>query len=144
MEDPARTRNETTDQPRSAMRRRSVQYFKRADAWFNRFVRLAAVAHEGFWLGCLSADDLNAITAEHYDHSHESASQEHNLRGFLDWELAVVNRHFLPGARILVAAAGEKFWLYAAPATRRTDSSVIRPSFRRAMPYSSNSENPAA
>jgi hypothetical protein len=106
MEDPARTRNETTDQPRSAMRRRSVQYFKRADSWFNRFVRLAAVVHEGFWLGCLSADDLNAITAEHYDHSHESASPEHNLRGFLDWELAMVNRHFPPGSRILVAAAG--------------------------------------
>jgi len=88
------------------MRRRSVRYFKRADCWFNRFVRLAAVVHEGFWLGCLSADDLNAITAEHYDHSHESASPEHNLRGFLDWELAVVNRHFPAGSRILVAAAG--------------------------------------
>lgn len=106
MEDPARTRNETTDQPRSAVRRRRVRYFKRADGWFNRFVRLAAVVHEGFWLGCLSADDLNAITAEHYDHSHESASPEHNLRGFLDWELAVVNRHFPAGSRILVAAAG--------------------------------------
>ena len=106
MENPARPQNETTDQPPAAVRPRRVRYFKRADGWFNRFVRLAAVVHEGFWLGCLSADDLNAITAEHYDHSHESASREHNLRGLLDWELSVVSRHFPPGSRILVAAAG--------------------------------------
>jgi len=37
--------------------------FKRADRWFSRFVRLATALHEGFWLGCLSPDDLNAITA---------------------------------------------------------------------------------
>jgi len=97
--------NERTD-PSPASVRRRVWYFKRADGWFNRFVRLAAVVHEGFWLGCLSADDLNAITAEHYDHSHESASPEHNLRGFLDWERSVVQQHFPPGSRILVAAAG--------------------------------------
>jgi hypothetical protein len=84
----------------AAGRRRRVGYFKREDGWFNRLVRLAAVVPEGFWLGCLSAYDLNAITAEHYDHSHENASREHNLRGFLDWELSVVNRHFPPGSRI--------------------------------------------
>jgi len=54
----------------------------------------------------LSADDLNEITAEHYDHSHESASREHNRRGFFDWELVAVQRHFPPASRILVAAAG--------------------------------------
>jgi hypothetical protein len=86
--------------------RRRVRYFKRSDGWFNRAVRLATVVHEGFWLGFLSADDLNAITADHYDHSQESASPEHNQRGLLDWELSAVNRHFHAGSRILVAAAG--------------------------------------
>jgi hypothetical protein len=106
VENPPQAQNERIDQSPASVRRRRVRYFKRADGWFNRFVRLAAVLHEGFWLGCLSADDLNAITAEHYDHSHESASAEHNQRGFLDWELAVVNSHFKPGSRILVVAAG--------------------------------------
>lgn len=86
VENPPQAQNERIDQSPAAVRRRRVRYFRRADGWFNRFVRLAGVVHEGFWLGCLSADDLNAITAEHYAHSHESASPEHNLRGFFDWE----------------------------------------------------------
>jgi hypothetical protein len=86
--------------------RRRVQYFRRADRWFNRLVRLASAVHEGFWLGCLSAEDLNAITAGHYQQSHEYSSPEHNQRGLFDWEAAALNRYFQPGSRILVAAAG--------------------------------------
>ncbi len=85
---------------------RRLQWFKRAERWFNRFVRLASAVHEGFWLGCLSADELNAITAGHYQQSQEYASQAHNQRGLFDWERAVLDRYFPPGSRILVAAAG--------------------------------------
>jgi hypothetical protein len=85
---------------------RRVQHFQRADRWFNRFVRLASALHEGFWLGRLSAEDLNAITSHHYQQSHEYSSPEHNQRGLFDWEAAVVDRYFSPGSRILVAAAG--------------------------------------
>ena len=85
---------------------RRAQLFKRADRWFNRFVRLASALHEGFWLGCLSPDDLNAITASHYQQSREYASSEHNQRGFFDWEVPVLERYFPPRSRILVAAAG--------------------------------------
>jgi hypothetical protein len=87
-------------------RRRRVRCFKTADGWYNRFVRLASVLHEGFWLGCLSTEDLNAITASHYQESREYPSEEHNLRGFFDWEASALGRYFRPGSRILVAAAG--------------------------------------
>ena len=62
--------------------------------------------HEGFWLGCLTPDDLNAITADHFDQSRFYASAEHNLGGFFTWEKDLVERHFPPTSRILVAAAG--------------------------------------
>jgi hypothetical protein len=106
MEISARAQSETAEQVPQAVHRRRVRYFKRADRWFTRLVRLAAVVHEGFWLGCLSADDLNAVTADHYDHSQESKSAEHNQRGFLDWEISALDRYFPPASRILVAAAG--------------------------------------
>jgi hypothetical protein len=92
--------------PTRPQSRRRVQHFKRAERWFGRFVRLVSALHEGFWLGCLSADDLNAITAEHYQQSREYSSLEHNQRGLFEWEVAVLNRYFSPGTRILVAAAG--------------------------------------
>jgi hypothetical protein len=89
-----------------AERRRRVEWFERADHWFNRPIRLASGVHEGFWLGCLSANELNAVTSRHYLQSRESASEEHNLRGLFDWERKVAERYFRPGSRILVAAAG--------------------------------------
>jgi hypothetical protein len=88
------------------VRERRLRRFKWADSWFNRFVKLLSGVHEGFWLGCLSIDDLNAITAQHYEGSRESASREHNMRGLFDWELAAVNRYFQAGSSVLVAAAG--------------------------------------
>jgi hypothetical protein len=62
--------------------------------------------HEGFWLGCLNADELNAVTAEHFDQSRYYASTEHNLSGFFEWEKPVVDECFRRGSRILVAGAG--------------------------------------
>jgi len=89
--------------PRPRLR---VRVFRHADSWYSRFVTFASVVHEGFWLGCLSPEDLNAITANHYLHSHEFTSSQHNLRGLFDWESSLLGQYFRPGSRILVAAAG--------------------------------------
>lgn len=86
--------------------RRRVRFFQSADSWFNRLVRLATAMHEGFWLGCLSADELNSVTAWHYAQSRESNSPEGNLRGFFDWERSAVERYFPAGSNVLVAGAG--------------------------------------
>jgi hypothetical protein len=85
---------------------RRVRWFKQADQWFTRWISIAGALHEGFWLGCLRPDDLDAITAGHYGQSLEYASAEHNQRGLFDWERVVVEQYFQPGSRILVAAAG--------------------------------------
>src|ERR1700741_4075928 len=89
-----------------AKAKRGARWFKKSDQWFTRLISIAGAIHEGFWLGSLSADELNAITGDHYRESQEYASPEHNQRGLFDWETAVVNQYFQPGSRILVAAAG--------------------------------------
>ena len=86
--------------------KRRVRWFKKSDQWFTRLASVAGAIHEGFWLGYLSADDLDAITRDHYHNSQEYASPEHNQRGLFDWERVVVEQYFQPGSRILVAAAG--------------------------------------
>jgi len=80
--------------------------FKYTDRLLNGLVRVMSAVHEGFWLGCLSADELNSITAAHYGESQFYTSNEHNLSGFFDWEAEVLGRYFRPGSRVLVAAAG--------------------------------------
>lgn len=97
---------DTTQSKSPTTENRRVRWFKKSDQWFTRLFSIAGAIHEGFWLSCLSADDLDAITGEHYRQSQEYASAEHNQRGLFDWETAVVNQYFQPGSRILVAAAG--------------------------------------
>lgn len=80
--------------------------FEHADHWFSRSVRFLEAVHQGFWLGCLTADDLNAVTAHHFDRSQFYASADHNLSGFFAWEKPLFERYFRSGSRILVAAAG--------------------------------------
>ena len=80
--------------------------FQLTDRCLARLVRLLGAVYQGFWLGCLTADDLNAVTANYFDKSRLYASAEHNLSGFFAWEAPLVERHFQPGSRILVAAAG--------------------------------------
>ena len=80
--------------------------FQHADRWFNRLVRLMTALHEGFWLSCLSADDLNAVTAKHFDDSQHYASTDHNLAGLFNWERLLLDRYFQRGSHLLVAAAG--------------------------------------
>jgi hypothetical protein len=69
-------------------------------------VNLAEALHKGFWLGFLSADDLNALTAKRYGASQHLTSTEHTESGFFDWEAPLIERYFRKGSRILVAAAG--------------------------------------
>jgi len=88
------------------VRRSRVKGFDLADRWVNRLGRFASAMHEGFWLGRLNADELNAVTAEHFDQSQYYASTEHNLSGFFGWEKSVVDQFFRRGSRILVAGAG--------------------------------------
>lgn len=83
-----------------------VKWFERANRWLERWVAIITAAHEGFWLGCLTADDLNAITANHFAESQFYPSTEHNLSGLFAWEKLAVEQHFIPGSRLLVAGAG--------------------------------------
>jgi hypothetical protein len=83
-----------------------VTSFAYADRWFNRLVNFEKALHKGFWLGCLSLDDRNAVTAESYAASKYFCSTEHVDSGFFDWEARVVERYFPTGSRILIAAAG--------------------------------------
>jgi hypothetical protein len=83
-----------------------IKCFDHADRWFKRVVGVMTAVHEGVWLSCLSADDLNAVTAEHFDESQFYASVAHNLSGFFDWEPPLLDRYFRGKSRILVAAAG--------------------------------------
>ena len=69
-------------------------------------MNLAEALHKGFWLGFLSADDLNALTAKRYGASQHLTSTEHTESGFFDWEAPLIERYFRKGSRILVASAG--------------------------------------
>ena len=103
---PATKKNGAIEGNIRPVRRPRVKHFDVADRWLNRFVRFVIAMHEGFWLGCLGADELNAVTAEHFDRSKYYASSEHNLGGFFGWEKSALDQFFRPGSRILVAGAG--------------------------------------
>ena len=88
------------------VRKWRVKCFELADRWLDRLIRFMRATHECFWLGCLSADDLNAVTEAHFGESQSYASREHNLSGFFSWETSALHHYFRPGSRILLAAAG--------------------------------------
>jgi len=83
-----------------------LKCFVVADRYVNRFVRFLTLIHEGFWLGWLSPDDLNALTAGHFDQSQFFSSNVHNRSGFFEWEREMLDRFFTQGSRVLVAGAG--------------------------------------
>lgn len=83
-----------------------MRAFEYADRWFQRFLRVTSVVHEGFWLACLNPDDLNSVTAKRYSESQYYASTGHNISGLFDWEKVALERYFRPGSRVFVAAAG--------------------------------------
>ena len=83
-----------------------LRCFAVADRCLDRVVRFMKIVHEGFWLGCLSPDELNAVTAEHFDHSQFFSSNGHNRSGFFQWEQKTLDQFFRRGWRVLVAGAG--------------------------------------
>lgn len=83
-----------------------VKAFVIADRWVDRIARVVQTVHEGFWLGSLNADELNAVTARHFDQSQFYASGEHNQSGLFEWEKNSLNQYFPPRCRVLVAGAG--------------------------------------
>lgn len=80
--------------------------FRVADRWVHRLTGLANAVHKGFWLGCLTPGDLNALTAQRYSASTHFTSRPYVESGLFDWETAPLERYFCKGSRILVAAAG--------------------------------------
>ncbi|MFZ0733519.1 MAG: hypothetical protein WAM79_14420 [Candidatus Sulfotelmatobacter sp.] len=83
-----------------------MKCFAAADRSVDRLIRLLKIVHEGFWLGWLNSDELNAVTSEHFDHSQFYSSNSHNRIGLFDWEQEALSRFFRPGSHVLVAGAG--------------------------------------
>ena len=91
---------------RKRVRRLRFKCFAVGDRCVDRVIRLLKIVHEGFWLGCLNSDELNAVTLEHFDHSQFCSSNGHNRSGLFDWEQETLSRFFRRGSRVLVAGAG--------------------------------------
>lgn len=103
-------RSEVSESDRTGQRERvrklRLQCFAVTDRCQERVVRFLKRIHEGFWLACLNPDELNAITAQNFDHSQFYSSNTHNRSGFFEWEQQTLDRFFRPGSRVLVAGAG--------------------------------------
>jgi hypothetical protein len=89
--------------PRARFR---VRFYLWLDLWLQRLVRLLNIIHEGFWLGWLDAEDMNAVTVQSFERSRMYNGPEHNQSGLFPWEREAIDRFFRPGSRVLVAAAG--------------------------------------
>ena len=83
-----------------------LRCFAVSDRCLERVVRVIKMVHEGFWLGCLGPDELDAIIAEHFDQSRFYSSNGHNRSGFFEWEQKTLAQFFQAGSRVLVAGAG--------------------------------------
>jgi hypothetical protein len=83
-----------------------VWLFLWLDRWFQGLVRLLGTLHEGFWLGCLDAEDLTIVTIRSFEQSFTYNGSEHNQSGFFPWEREMIDRFFLPRSKILVAGCG--------------------------------------
>lgn len=69
---------------------------------------------DGLWLGLMGREALADLDEDRYNDGQDTldgrtftyADEQHNRRGLRDWESAVVDAHFPPGARVLVTGAG--------------------------------------
>ena len=65
---------------------------------------------DGVWLGLLGPDELAAADEHFYGADGDVAAlyrgEDHNSRGFYDWEEDLVDRFLEPGASVVVTAAG--------------------------------------
>jgi hypothetical protein len=79
-------------------------FVERLVLWINN---ATAAMLQGLLLGLLSYDQLERLTEQRYLRRYARYSDESYLNsGFFIWEQEAIRRHFPPGGRILVAAAG--------------------------------------
>ncbi len=80
-------------------------YLVLASLW-RRALHLADVGFVGVWLGLLGRAGLHAVDDAVYRQRTRYRDDEYNLRGLLDWEAEVVERHFTGCRRLLLLGAG--------------------------------------
>ena len=83
-----------------------VRVFAVADSAFRFTVSGLRALHQGFWLGALDHRDLDALAELQYSRWTQYRSDDHNLSGLRDWELAALTTYFPGHGSLLVAAAG--------------------------------------
>jgi len=71
-----------------------------------RLTNLAAVFHQGIWLGLIDGRNVEETTAEYYARQTHYFEKDYNLRGLLSWEGDAIDQFFGDCSSILVAAAG--------------------------------------
>jgi hypothetical protein len=98
--------DETTTKVPPAKRQFSIKLFRWTGLALHRIYRAANLAHEAFWLGWFTPDDLCAATGDFYSFAPSYRKPEQVFHGFYGWERDVVERYFRPGSRVLVAGAG--------------------------------------
>jgi hypothetical protein len=62
--------------------------------------------HQGFWLGLLEDEALQATITRYYTSHRRYTGPDHNTAGLLGWESALVDRHLAGCRTVLVGAAG--------------------------------------
>jgi SAM-dependent methyltransferase len=72
----------------------------------NRLAHASRAGISGFWLGLLSENALRALDERYYSQTGVYRTTDWNERGLFDWERDLIEAHFQPGTRILVAACG--------------------------------------
>jgi hypothetical protein len=68
--------------------------------------KLVPALVDGIALGLFDRERLAAIDAEYYSQHTAYVDETYNRRGLWAWEQAALDRHFRPGSRIAVTAAG--------------------------------------
>ena len=78
--------------------------------WSNRVFRAlnggSQALFEGFWMGILPESIYDVISEKSYGDGKQYTNPTYLDHGFHFWEDLAVRKHFTPGCRVLVAAAG--------------------------------------
>src|SRR5687767_4583519 len=103
---------EPTRQPSSPAPARRVsgarvaRAYLRAESGYQWVQRGLRGAWTGTWLGLLGRETLHAVDAAYYDGAKQYTSEEHNLRGLVDWEIRALEDYFPPSGSLLLIGAG--------------------------------------
>jgi len=85
---------------------RRLRLFHLSQRILARAHTLIEALNAGFWLGCLSHDQLKTLVFQHYDQAALYRTAEHNLYGLFPRETEFIRDHFNECHSVLVAAAG--------------------------------------